>query len=212
MLKKDAEQVDPHAAPSRIPLFPLNAVLFPDGRLPLRVFEARYMDMTRECMRTQSPFGVCLIREGREVGQPAVPASIGCLAHIVDWDMQQLGMLHLQTRGGQRFRILSSESTAQGLLMGDVELIANEAPTPIPEYLYDCARLLRKFVADQGEAVFHAPHRFDDAAWVGCRLAEILPMPLPAKQRLLEIETSEERLALLHSLLQHNGMLRNLPE
>ena len=196
--------------PTRIPLFPLNTVLFPEGRLPLRVFEARYMDMTRECMRTQSPFGVCLIREGREVGQPAVPAGVGCLAHIVDWDMQQLGMLHLQTRGGQRFRLLSSTATPQGLLMGEVELIADEAPTPVPDYLADCVKLLKKFVADQGEAVFHAPHRFDDAGWVGCRLAEILPMPLPARQRLLEIEVSEERLALLHSLLQHNGMLRNL--
>ena len=87
---------------SGLPIFPLNTVLFPDGLLPLRVFETRYMDMTRERMKSSLPFGVCLIKDGNEVGTPAVPEPTGCLARIIDWDMQQLGMLHLQTRGGQR--------------------------------------------------------------------------------------------------------------
>ena len=82
-----------------IPLFPLNAVLFPGGRLPLRVFEARYMDMTRDCLRDEQPFGVCLIKQGKEVGEVAVPEDIGCLAHIAECDMQQLGVLTLRAGG-----------------------------------------------------------------------------------------------------------------
>ncbi len=194
---------------TRIPLFPLNAVLFPDGRLPLRVFEARYMDMTRDCMRHSTPFGVCLIREGREVGSPATPEPIGCLAHIIDWDMQQLGMLNLQTRGGQRFRILSSEVSSQGLLHAQVELIAPEDPIPVPEPQQGCVQLLKRVVSERGDDVFHAPHRMDDADWVGYRLSEILPIPLPAKQKLLELTDSLERLTLLYKFLEQNGLLKN---
>jgi Lon protease-like protein len=152
------------ASDTRIPLFPLNTVLFPGGRLPLRVFEARYMDMTRDCMKRSTPFGVCLIREGREVGRPAIPEAIGCLATITDWDMQQLGMLHLQTRGGQRFRILGSEASAQGLLSADVELVPPEDDTPVPEHLQGCVRLLQMVIKDQGDDVFQTPHQLDSAA------------------------------------------------
>ncbi len=195
--------------PSRVPLFPLNAVLFPGGRLPLRVFEARYMDMTRDCMKRGAPFGVCLIHEGREVGKPAVPVSIGCLAAITDWDMQQLGMLNLQTRGEQRFRVLGSEANTQGLITADIELVPEPDSIPVPEELQGCARLLQRVVSDQGEAVFHAPHRMEDAAWVGYRLAEILPLPLPAKQKLLEMDDSLQRLRLLYQFLEQNGLLKN---
>lgn len=195
---------------SRIPLFPLNAVLFPDGRLPLRVFEARYMDMTRDCMRSGSPFGVCLIREGREVGKPATPEPIGCLANIIDWDMQQLGMLQLQTRGGQRFRVHRTEANTQGLLHADIELIPTEEPLPVPASLRACVQLLQMVVRDQGDTVFHAPHRMDEASWVGYRLAEILPMPLPARQKLLELDDSVERLTLLHKFLEQHGLLEKI--
>ena len=78
---------------SSLPIFPLGTVLFPGGALPLKGFEARYIDMTRECMKSGMPFGICLIKEGAEVGSPAVPHTIGCLATITDWDMQQLGVL-----------------------------------------------------------------------------------------------------------------------
>ena len=87
-------------------------MLFPGGVLPLRVFEARYMDMTRDCIRDNKPFGVCLIREGREVGAPAVPEPVGCLARIAEWDMQQLGVMTLRTVGTERFRLLSTRSGA----------------------------------------------------------------------------------------------------
>jgi uncharacterized protein len=190
----------------QVPIFPLNAVLFPGGLLPLRVFEARYMDMTRDCMKRDAPFGVCLIREGSEVGSPAVPEGIGCLAKILEWDMQQQGILNIKTRGGQRFRILESRAGPQGLISADVELIPAEAKAAVPEEFGPCARLLEMVVADQGKPIFAEPHSFDDASWVGYRLAEILPVPLVAKQKLLELSDSLGRLSILQRFLESRGL------
>jgi len=164
----------------RVPIFPLNTVLFPGGLLPLRVFEARYMDMTRDCLKRNEPFGVCLIRQGSEVGAPAVPEGVGCLAKIQECDMQQQGILNLKTRGSQRFRILERETSTQGLISAGVELIEPDASVAVPEQFSACARLLEMVVADQGKSVFAEPHAFEDAAWVGYRLTEILPVPFPA--------------------------------
>ena len=105
-----------------MPLFPLNTVLFPGERLPLRIFERRYMDMASACLRDQAPFGVCLIREGKEVGEPATPHEVGTLARIVHWDMEQLGVLQIVAEGGQRFRILERR-VENGLLRASTELL-----------------------------------------------------------------------------------------
>ena len=181
-------------------------MLFPGGLLPLKVFEARYMDMTRDCLKRDQPFGVCLIHEGSEVGAPAVPQGIGCLAKILEWDMQQQGILNLKTRGSQRFRILERETSTQGLISADVELIPPEASVAVPEKFASCARLLEMVVADQGKPVFAEPHAFDDAAWVGYRLTEILPVPLLAKQKLLELTDSLARLSILQRFLESRGL------
>ena len=194
-------------AAHEIPIFPLGTVLFPGGLLPLRVFETRYMDMTRECMKTQTPFGVCLIKSGREVGEPAVPEEIGCLAYIQEWDMQELGVLSLRTQGGQRFRIRDRAVTGQGLVRANVELIDPEPAAALPAEFAACANLLELVVADKSAAVFAEPHRFDDATWVGYRLTEILPVPLAAKQRLLELDDSVLRLQILHRFLEERGLI-----
>jgi hypothetical protein len=186
-------------------------VLFPGGLLPLRVFEARYMDMTRDCLKRDAPFGVCLIREGSEVGAPAVSERIGCLAKILDCDMQQQGILNLRTRGGERFRILEQRTGAQGLTTADVELIAPEASIAVPAEFAPCARLLEMVVADQGKAIFAEPHAFNDASWVGYRLAEILPVPLIAKQKLLELTDSLSRLSILQRFLESRGLAEKAP-
>ena len=193
----------------RIPLFPLGTVLFPGGLLPLRIFEARYMDMTRECMKNASAFGVCLIREGREVGAPATPEAIGCLARITDWDMQQLGLLQIKTRGEQRFRILESEAGQNGLISATVELLAAEMPLKLPEQFGACARLLQRVAKTQAVQVFEEPHQFEDAVWVSYRLSEILPVPMAARQKLLELDDTLARLAILQKFLeQHDSSSR----
>ena len=196
---------------SNVPIFPLNTVLFPGGLLPLRVFEARYMDMTRDCLKRDAPFGVCLIREGSEVGAPAVPETIGCLAKILDCDMQQQGILNLRTRGGERFRVLEQRTGAQGLTTAEVELIPSEASIAVPAEFASCARLLEMVVADQGKAIFAEPHAFNDASWVGYRLAEILPVPLIAKQKLLELTDSLSRLSILQRFLESRGLAEKAP-
>ena len=174
----------------------------------MRIFEARYMDMTRDCLKREEPFGVCLIHEGAEVGTPAVPEGVGCLAKIFDWDMREQGILNLRTHGSQRFRILARETSPQGLISADVELIPPDARIAMPEKFASCARLLEMVVLDQGKLVFAEPHAFDDAAWVGYRLTEILPVPLVAKQKLLELSDSLVRLSILQRFLESRGLVK----
>jgi Lon protease-like protein len=190
-----------------IPLFPLNAVLFPGGRLSLRVFEQRYMDMVTHALRDGTHFGICLIASGQEVGKPAEPQPIGTIAHIAEWDMQQLGVLSLQVDGGQRFQIVSKRTEASGLQIAEIELIPNEPPLRLPSTLSRLLPLMRVILADAGEAV-PAPHRLDDAVWIGNRYAELLPISLMAKQKLMEIDDSLLRVETIHQYLEQKGLLR----
>lgn len=184
-----------------VALFPLNAVLFPEGRLPLRIFEQRYMDMAKACLRDASPFGVCLIREGREVGAPAIPAAVGTLARISAWDMPQLGVLQVSVRGERRFRILERRLQPDGLARADIELLAEDQDAEIPPACAVCVKLLAR-VLEQQPALFEPPHRLDSAAWVGARLAEVLPLPLALKQELLELSDAGTRIERLNALLR----------
>jgi Lon protease-like protein len=186
---------------NNVPLFPLNTVLFPGGRLPLRIFEQRYMDMAKACLRDGSPFGVCLIREGREVGAPAIPTEVGTLARIGSWDMPQLGMLHVTALGGQRFRILERRVQNDGLARASIEVLPEDTDGDVPESCAGCVKLLER-VIEQQSGLFEAPHRLDSASWVGSRLAEILPLPLAAKQELLELSDARARIERLNALLR----------
>ena len=187
-----------------LPLFPLGTVLFPGGLLPLRLFEQRYLEMAKACLRDSAPFGVCLIREGTEVGAPATPEPVGCLARIAHWDMQQLGLLQIVAQGAERFRILDRRLQPDGLARADVELLPEEADAPVPESLAACRQLLERVAAEHGERVFAPPYRFDSCAWVGARLAEILPLPGRVKQQLLELD-GLPRLQALRQLIAIDG-------
>lgn len=190
-----------------VPLFPLNTVLFPGGLLPLRIFEQRYLEMSKDCLRAGTPFGVCLIRDGAEVGTPATHASLGCLARIIEWDMQQLGLLQLLAQGGERFRVLASHARADGLILADIELLAEAADTPMPEKYRACGQLLECIVAEHGERLFAKPFRLDSCAWVGARLAEVLPLPAAARQKLLELDDGVQRLEIIQRLLEESALL-----
>src|SRR6476661_559542 len=138
--------------PAWLPLFPLNTVLFPGGALPLRVFETRYIDMVRDCMKRDAPFGVVRIKSGKEVGVAAKPDSVGCLAHIVEWDMPELGLLMLQTSGGQRFRILETRTLHDQRIEARTELIPDDADAPPSAELVACATALKTVIRDINEA------------------------------------------------------------
>lgn len=185
-------------------IFPLGTVLYPDGKLPLRIFEQRYLEMTKTCLREERPFGVCLIREGREVGTPAVPENIGCLARIESWDMPQLGVFQLLARGTDRFRLLDTRVAGNGLLSGTIEHLTDEpSETPVDPL---CRELLQRVIERVGEEPFPAPLALDDPSWVAYRLAEILPFPPRRKQALLELDGPDARMDYLRELLAEHGL------
>ena len=129
-----------------VPIFPLNTVLFPGAVLPLRIFEVRYVDMAKSCLKSGRPFGVCLIREGEEVGATAVPEAIGSLAHIGDCDVEELGILKVRAEGQERFRIVATEVSRQGLILGEIEKLAPEPDAPDAPGLAACADFLRRAI------------------------------------------------------------------
>jgi hypothetical protein len=182
-----------------IALFPLNIVLFPEGPLPLRIFETRYVDMVRRCMRADHGFGVVLIREGNEVG-PAKTYDVGTIARITDFDQLPDGLLGLSCVGQQRFRILKKSVAKDGLNMAEIEWLTPEPAVPVPNRHARLAVLLDTVLPQLGEVYTDIDMRLDDAAWVGHRLAEILPIPLYEKQSLLEIDDPVQRLDVLAPL------------
>jgi Lon protease-like protein len=186
-------------------IFPLGTVLFPGGTLPLRIFEQRYLEMTKACLRDGLPFGVCLIREGREVGEPAVPETVGCLATIERWDMPQLGLFDLLARGGDRFRLLDTQVAKNGLMSGSIERIGEEAPGGRVDPA--CRDVLKLIIERVGEAHFPAPISLEDPLWVGYRLAEVLPLDPRLKQELLELQGASVRLERLREVLVEKGLV-----
>lgn len=198
------------AAPERlsVPLFPLKSVLFPGGTLALKVFEQRYLDMSADCMKHDAPFGVCLIASGQEVGTPAVPHAVGTLAHVASWEMEELGILLLAVRGGRRFRIIASEADADGLLRAEVELLPEAAPVAVPAAQRALVPLLEKVASDLGPERMPLPHAWNDAAWVGYRLSEVMPVQLLAKQKLLELDDAASRLEILFKYLAQRGLVK----
>lgn len=163
-------------------------MLFPGGLLPLQVFEQRYLRMAKACLRDGTRFGVCLIRHGAEVGAPATPEAVGCTARIVHWDMPQLGVLKIVAQGEQRFRAGATRVQEDGLVVGTIELLEEGADAPVPPALERCRQLIERIVAEHGEQLFARPFCLDSSAWVGARLAEVLPLPSGVKQSLLELD------------------------
>jgi len=190
-----------------VPIFPLGTVLFPGSLLPLKIFEVRYIDMAKACLKDASLFGICLIREGEEVGAPAVPEPIGCFARIADCDVEELGILKVKAEGLERFRIVDREINRSGLIVGQVEALAAEAEAPEAPGLGESADFLRKVIAGIGTDRFAGPLRYEDATWVGFRLAEILPLRSDVKQKLLELTDATLRLAILHKFLRQQKLI-----
>jgi Lon protease-like protein len=177
----------PFPVDAELPIFPLGNPLFPAGVLQLNIFEPRYLAMTRDCIAANQPFGVCLIQGGFEVGVPAIPAAVGCLARIVEWSQPVTDRFRLVCRGGSRFKIVSRRVRDDGLILARVALIEPSDPQPLPEDRAALAALLKEIVTALGDdAPFSKPRRFEDAAWVANRWAELLPVTPERRQRWLE--------------------------
>ncbi len=184
-----------------IPLFPLSTVLFPGGLLPLRIFEARYLDMIGECLRERKGFGVCAIRSGSEVGQAARCYTVGTLAAVKDFGRSEDGLLAIVAHGERRFRILHSRVEANQLLRANVAWLDDSDDAPLPAQHRPMADFLRQLLRRAGEPFSSMPANFDSSAWVAGRLAELLPFALADKQRLLEMDAPLDRLEVIYGEL-----------
>ncbi len=187
-----------------LPLFPLKTVLFPGGPLPLRIFEPRYLDMISDCLRNDHGFGVVLIQNGDEAGASSI-YQIGTVATIVDWHQEPDGLLGITARGGVRFSLKSAHVQPDGLQVGSVEVMEPEARVKLPERYALLAHILEGVLDDLDSHYQALDKDFDDASWVGYRLAEVLPVPCEQKQVFLELDDPVERLEMLRPILERLG-------
>lgn len=198
------------AVTGEMPLFPLRSVLFPDGLLELKIFEARYLDLMSRCMRGSESFGVVCLKGGREVkGAEAVELfGIGTTAELVDVDSASAGILLVRCRGGKRFALGATRQERDGLWVGSVAPIdADPVVAPSPAHA-DIVKSLAEAIAAlaaQGARPIFEPYRFDEAGWVADRWCEILPLPVEARQRLLTLADPLARLEVIDSLMRVSG-------
>jgi Lon protease-like protein len=185
----------------QIALFPLSTVLFPGGLLPLRIFETRYVDMVGHCLRTDEVFGVVLIRGGSETSSAVDVAPVGTSARIVDFQRLADGLLGLLCRGERRFAIQQRSQQSDGLNRATVEWLP-ETPTALAEEFRALLPVLRRVLSEMDNIGRFVQANYEDACWVGYRLAELLPLEPASQQRLLEMHDPHERLRLLAPLIE----------
>ena len=213
-----------------LPLFPLGTVLYPDGVLPLRIFEVRYLDMIGKCHKNSTPFGVVALTEGSEVRQlkttvdgASAPGghafaheafnNVGTLATITQLSRPQAGLIVVHCQGNQRIRITRREKLKYGLWVGDVDLLAPDTPVDIPPDLKATANALGQVIQSlqakgiqQEQLPFGKPYRLDECGWVANRWCELIQLPLELKQRLMALENPLIRLELVHDILAKAGI------
>ena len=200
-----------------LPLFPLSAVLFPDGLLSLRVFEVRYLDMMSKCRKAGAPFGVVSLTQGNEVRQPGSTEAfsrVGTLASIHEFEQPQPGLMLVRATGAQRFRITSSDQLKHGLWVADVERLPADMAVPIPDDLKPTADALQRLIqslqlkpGQTGQTPLMPPWKLDDCGWVSNRWCELLPLPVALKQRLMELDNPLVRLELVSDVLTRTGIM-----
>lgn len=199
-------------APITLALFPLQSVLFPAAVLPLKVFEARYLDLVGRCLRERSVFGVVCLRQGRDSGQDGVHFEReGVLARVDAVDAEQAGILQVRCTGTHRFEFEGEpRQERDGLWVADVRLLADDEPQAPDEAFLPTAQALANAIQalrEQGVTPFAEPFRYNDAGWVANRWCEILPIPLAAKQRLMLLSDPQLRLRLVDEYLRSKGVL-----
>ena len=199
-----------------LPIFPLSSVLFPGGTMALKIFETRYMDMAKACLKNAQPFGIALIEQGNEVGTPASPHHIGTIARIDDWDMPDLGVLRVTVKGESRFKIIEQRTGKNGLIIGIVEMVAADTVSDrvkpestsgkTSDQLQACAQLLKMVMSQSGQSAEEV--QFADASWVSFRVTELLPFSSAIKQKMLELTDADMRLEVLFRFLRDQQLIR----
>lgn len=199
-----------------MPLFPLSTVLFPDGVLPLQVFEVRYLAMISRCITDHTPFGVVLLTHGQEVRRPEVEqerfVTAGTVAQVTDTASETPGLLQVMCRGGARFEVITAEQRVDGLWMAEVRLVEQDLPVRIPAELQGAADALDRVLGAMHDVPrqrwpVHPPFRLDDCGWVANRWCELLPLPNQQKHQMLMLDNPVIRLELLHDVLDEHGLI-----
>jgi Lon protease-like protein len=200
-----------------ISLFPLNTILFPDGHLPLQVFEVRYLDLVKRCIAQGEEFGVVSLLEGSEVRRPESHETLsasGTMARILEWSAPLPGLMQISCIGTSRFQITAAEQLKHGLWVAEVETVEEDRVVPIPPEQQDVAnalgsliRSLQKKQISTANMPLAPPYRLDEAGWVANRWCELLRLDLNEKQRLLMQENPVLRLELIQDVLSENGLL-----
>ena len=196
--------VQPSQDSTILPLFPLNLVLFPGMPLPLHIFEERYKAMISECLETQMPFGVVLIRDGLEVGEPAEPFMTGTSARIVRVDHLEDGRMNILTQGESRFQVMEITQNVPHVV-GKIQYLVEEpgdSPSEVlDEVVQGYSAYLRNVEALSGGWTANAqPPR--DPVLISYAVAGSLELPTSVRQQILESETASQRLEILAPLLK----------
>lgn len=181
----------------QLPLFPLSSIVMPGGIMKLRLFERRYIDMVTNCFRTQTGFGICLIKDGNEAGAPSLPYPLGTRVSIVDFDQGDDGLLHITTQGDVEFELLTYAPDDSQLLIGEVAELPAQAPVPMSPEIEQLASKLDLILTYVEPEITFSQKRLDDPDWVCHRLLELLPLAPEAKYELLQLQNNRERLAAL---------------
>jgi Lon protease-like protein len=186
----------------RIALFPLRTVLFPQGLLPLRIFETRYLDMIRRVMREGTGFGVVLILDGAEIGKVGEVAHVGTFARVADFGQLPDGLLKIVARGERRFRIVGRDMQPDGLHLADVEWLEDAGEPLQPGEYAELAATLKRALEELGDDYPVGELRTDDALWLAGQLGQLLPVPAATRQKILEVDGARERLQRIEQLRQ----------
>lgn len=186
------------------PIFPLSQPLFPQQVMPLQIFEQRYLDLVSRCLKDNRTFGIVLIREGREVGQPALTFQVGVEARIVDWDQLPNGLLGIKIRGERKFRLESTRIETDKLTLGDVQWLPEEDAHPIPEPFNHLFLLLEDLREHPAVKAMGFPEVTDSRA-LGWQLTQLLPMTMPERINLLSLGDPIQRLQRLAILIEQLG-------
>ncbi|WDZ95689.1 LON peptidase substrate-binding domain-containing protein [Herbaspirillum sp. WKF16] len=208
----------PPISAQTIPLFPLASTLFPEGRLPLQIFEVRYLDMVGKCIADGSAFGVVALTEGAEVRRPGQLerfVGVGTLARIQEWSTPSVGLMRIACTGAERFRILQAEQQKHGLWTAEVEIMEADRAVAIPDELKNTAQALEHLLQSvmrqglpESEVPIAQPFRLHDCGWVANRWAEMMPVPVEVKQSLLALDNPLLRLELVQDALDELGWLK----
>ena len=200
-----------------MPLFPLNTVLFPDGYLPMQIFEVRYLDLIRNCLRTQSPFGIVCLLEGNEVRKPGEApmfSDMGTLTYVTDCDAPMPTLLKIQTKGAERFKLLSYEQKKNGLWVGQIQRMPADAAIEVPEHLQACSDTLASLIETLAasdlspeQIPVKAPLKLNDCGWVANRWCELMPLEKATKLQLLALDNPLLRLELVNDELEARGLV-----